>query len=1056
MSSISCSLRGFCFLAICIAALTRPASAQTDSARICGIVADRSGRTIRGAVIELVDIDRDLHRTVETNAVGFYIFPDVRPGNYRMQASASGFQTLNVTEIEIAIQDNSNHNLTLFEGSASDAVTAQGKGMPANITGSVGTAIDQKLVTELPLNGRSFQTLFQLIPGIVITPTSFTSPGQFSVNGQRTNANYFLVDGASANVAISVGANPGQSAGGSLPALTAFGGTNSLVSVDDVQEFAILTSSFAPELGRTPGGQVSIITRSGTNAFHGNLFDYLRNDALDANDWFASRHSLKRAALRQNDFGGVLGGPVRSNRTFFFLSYEGLRLRQPTTGQSDVPSLAARQSAPVAMRPFFNAYPLPNGPDEGNGLAQAAYAFSNPLVLNATSFRIDHHFGESLAIFGRYNVSASDQKLRGATVTSLSSVTDLHFALQTLSFGSTWIKSHFTDDTRLNWSRSSATSNVAIDGFGGAIPVSAESAIPAPFSDHNSLFQFVPALSAQHPDLEFGRNAANFQSQVNLSNIFTWELWAHSLKAGIDIRNLRPQIKPAVYVQQTLFSDIAAALANTASLSIVQALTPVRSTFRNLSLFAQDTWRPIAHLNLTYGLRWDFNPTPTGRGDNGLTPFAVQGINDLPTLSLARPGSALYRATTNNFAPRFGLAYELRNSPRTESVIKAGAGMFYDFGNGPIGNAFSGGFFPFSAVKILSGVPFPLSPNDAAPPSITANPPFDQIVAFPAVLKLPYSYQWNVSIEQSLGTSQTLTAGYVGSAGHSLLRTDLYFGGQAGVPPSFQRLLFTNNGGYSHYNALQVQIRRRTSRCLDLVASYTLSHSLDNVSTDAAFTVPARFLDRRADYGPSDFDIRHAATIGVDYNLPVPGHSSLAKVLFSDWVIDSIFTFRSAPPINVVLSRETAPEIGFRPDLIPGVPIYLDDSGAPGKVRINPAAFLVPATQRQGNLARNRLRGFPLLETDLAIRRHFHLADKFGVQVRIEAFNVFNHPNFASQGSQLGVVDSAGKFFPQSGFGIAANMFGNGLQTEGPGSGFSPLYQIGQARSLQAALKLEF
>jgi hypothetical protein len=329
-------------------------------------------------------------------------------------------------------------------------------------------------------------------------------------------------------------------------------------------------------------------------------------------------------------------------------------------------------------------------------------------------------------------------------------------------------------------------------------------------------------------------------------------------------------------------------------------------------------------------------------------------------------------------------------------------------------------------------------------------------VAFPAVLKLPYSYQWNVSIEQSLGTSQTLTVGYVGSAGHSLLRTDLYFGGEAGVPPSFERLLFTNNGGYSHYNALQVQLRRRTSRGLDLVASYALSHSLDNVSSDATFTVPARFLDHRADYGPSDFDIRHAGTIGVDYNLPVPGHCSLARILFSNWSVDSIVTFRSAPPINVMLSRETAPEIAFRPDFVPGVPLYIDDSSAPGKVRINPAAFLAPVIQRQGNLGRNSLRGFPLLETDLTIRRHFHLSDKFGVQVRIEAFNLFNHPNFASQGSQLGVVDSAGNFSPQSGFGISANMFGNGLQTEGPGSGFSPLYQIGQARSLQAALKLEF
>jgi outer membrane receptor protein involved in Fe transport len=197
-------------------------------------------------------------------------------------------------------------------------------------------------------------------------------------------------------------------------------------------------------------------------------------------------------------------------------------------------------------------------------------------------------------------------------------------------------------------------------------------------------------------------------------------------------------MEPAVYVQQILFNDVAAALANRTSLSIVQANTPVHASFLNVSLFAQDTWRLAARLILTYGLRWDFNPAPTGKGSNGLAPFAVQGINNLPALSLAPAGSPLYRTTASNFAPRFGIAYELRHPTGTGSVIKAGVGIFYDSGNGPAGNAFSGFSFPFSGVRTLAGVPFPLSPSDAAPPSITPMPPFSSIVAFPAVLKIPY------------------------------------------------------------------------------------------------------------------------------------------------------------------------------------------------------------------------------------------------------------------------------------------------------------------------------
>src|SRR5262249_5513609 len=198
-----------------------------------------------------------------------------------------------------------------------------------------------------------------------------------------------------------------QTGSGALPALSAAGGTNSLVSVDAMQEFRIQTSSFAPEFGRTPGAQVSIVTRSGTNAFHGSLFEYFRNDLLDARDWFVNFNALPKPAERQNDFGGVLGGPVRKDKTFFFFSYEGLRLRQPITQQSAVPDAASREQAPSSMRPYLNAFPRPNGPALAAGIAQYTAGYSNPSSLDATSVRVDHALSSHLSLFGRYNYSPS-------------------------------------------------------------------------------------------------------------------------------------------------------------------------------------------------------------------------------------------------------------------------------------------------------------------------------------------------------------------------------------------------------------------------------------------------------------------------------------------------------------------------------------------------------------------------------------------------------------------------------------------------------------------------
>ena len=322
-----------------------------------------------------------------------------------MKAEREGFTTSELPNVILNVNDRISIAIQLKVGSV-QGQTVNVVDSPTLIDESPGTAtvVDRQFVGNLPLNGRSFQALMTLSPGVVITRSTNPEQGQFSVNGQRANANYFTVDGVSANIGVAIGDDPYQSASGSLPGLAVSGGTNNLVSVDALQEIKIQTSTYAAEFGRTPGAQVQLITRSGTNQFHGSAFNYFRNEALDANDWFNNARRLPKPATRQNNFGFVLGGPVflprfgeggnqpgydGRNRTFFFASYEGLRLQLPQSRSSDVPSLSARQNAPLSVQPVLRAYPLPNGPDRiganglPNGLAAFNSSYSNPSSLDA-------------------------------------------------------------------------------------------------------------------------------------------------------------------------------------------------------------------------------------------------------------------------------------------------------------------------------------------------------------------------------------------------------------------------------------------------------------------------------------------------------------------------------------------------------------------------------------------------------------------------------------------------------------------------------------------------
>src|SRR5215469_8852090 len=315
--------------------------AQSTNASLSGRVTDPAKARIVGARVSAVSMGTNSRYETTSNGSGEYYLPNLPPSSYRLEVEKSGFKKLIKPDVILHVQDALEVDFEMPLGVASDSVTVEaGAPMLNTSDATVSTLIDNRFVENLPLNGRSFSSLIDLTPGVVIVPNNFYEQGQFSVNGQRPDANYFTVDGVSANLGTPAGASFGQGGTGQLPATSAFGGMSNLASIDALQEFRIQTSTFAPEFGHTPGAQVSVVTKSGTNALHGTAFEYFRNDVLDANDWFADNKGLKKPALRQNDFGGVLGGPIIKDKLFFFGSYEGLRIRQPQVANTYVPSLA--------------------------------------------------------------------------------------------------------------------------------------------------------------------------------------------------------------------------------------------------------------------------------------------------------------------------------------------------------------------------------------------------------------------------------------------------------------------------------------------------------------------------------------------------------------------------------------------------------------------------------------------------------------------------------------------------------------------------------------------
>jgi hypothetical protein len=1042
-----------------------PAFAQIATATLSGVIQDPNGAVVPDVEVMATRIETGTTSATKSNGAGIYFFTGLTPGHYHLIVSKPGFKEIAIKEFQLYVQDKLEQNFSLEIGSISETVTVSAAGLNVNTTdATVSTVIDRNFVESLPLNGRSFNTLLQLTPGVVIASTSNSNGfqhGQFSIAGQRTDANSFSVDGVSANFGAASTAGMGQSGTGTAQAFSVLGGTSSLVSVDALQEFRIETSSFAPEFGRSPGGQVILTTRSGTNGFHGAAFDYFRNTVMDANNWFsdAAIPQIPKAPEHHNDFGGVLGGPIWKDKTFFFASYEGARLDVPSTMQIQVPyfgSTVPSCSPASAVAPFLEAYPKPNGTVSSvTCTGQFTGSFASIASLNAGSLRIDHTINGRFSIFGRYNDAPSQIANRvgplsetATTITNTQTVTvGVNMALSPRVFNA----------LRGNYSTQRAGLSQALDAFGGATPPDPSVLFGSLPPGQTAAF-FAPFDgTAQY---SIGPNANNRTKQLNVVDDLSFTLGAHQLKFGGDYRAIFLDNVPfknnftyGLLSVQNLIST------GQAFLFISQTELPARILSQSTSLYAQDSWKASRRIVLTYGVRWELSPAPKGLGSTTLASWL--NVNNPSALALAPAGTSLWRTTYGNFAPRFGMAYSLDQAG--SMVLRAGAGMFYDLGVGASANLASD--FPNAAEAVYFFQSVPVANIGSFVPTISSMPPYpvSDTQGFDPNLKLPRSYQWNVALEKSFGGRQTISATYVGQAGRDLLRQEALFQPNANFSGGFG---LTGNAARSNYNAFQLQYRRPLASRVQALLNYTYSHSLDNASNDVVAGLTNTVISAANDYGASDFDVRHSFSGALTFAVPSLGASGAIATLTKDWSLDTVVVARTGFPYNATaLAPSSLGASTIRPDRVTGQPFYVygakcaqvfgpvsqGGNGAleagqvcPGGKGLNPAAFDATspvAGNRQGTLGRNAIPGFGLTQVDLSIGRKFSITERLNAQFRVDAFNLFNHPNFTNPGGYL----SGGPSLL-----LSRETLNTGL------GGLNPIFQQGGPRSLQLSLRLAF
>ncbi len=1055
------------------------AFAQFNSATVIGVVQDSSKAAITDARLKLINTQTGTENDSTTNREGGFLLPGIIPGVYALQIERDGFATTQVNGMTLNGGDTKNLLVRMKVGGVTETVSVDASGLTLNETdASVSTVVDRKFISAIPLNGRNLQDLLSVTPGIVTqNPQVATQNGSqtqedFSVNGQATNSNSFFVDGVAANV--HAGLSPGNSrsgATGSISGLTALGTTQSLVSVDALQEFRVLSSTYSAEYGRTPGGQFNFVTRSGGNGVHGSLYDYFRSNLLDTADWFATaqRFPISPANYNQNDAGATVGAPIvipriynGRDKSFFFLSYEGLYVDQQTpqaffytpaicSDPTNPFTCNVPPAVPSAIEPVLATFPAPNlafnlvpgGPLNPMGLSLAPVGgVSFPSHVNSSSVRIDHAFSPRFSLFFRYGNTPSDGQ-----ASQLYSVTTYRAGNQTFTFGATnQLSATRNNEFRLGYATGDVRANTITEslfddgggfsGIGLIEGLNAALGVPSSFT-HSSADAYIHITGIGDSDSNTDHVSSSLH-QWNVRDTFSLRERNHYFRIGIDQRRVAANLTPAGLSVLADFFTRDSIVNNAASDLVISKSLPANPILEEFSAFAEDEWKVSPTLNLSLGLRWDVNPAP--KGQHGQDAYTVLGnVNQPATLQLAPRGTPLWQTSWYAFAPRFGAAWVARNEPGKELIVRAGGGVFFDTGTQPALKAFQG--IGFTTYAHFLDAPVPATPAQIDF-SDTVAPPYSNMEAFAFAphRQLPYSWQWNLGMEQALGKNQSITFSYVGASGRRLLQEQRTNVGR--LNPEFGNVSYFPSGITSNFQSLQTKFQRTLPRGLEALASYTWAHSFDYGSTDPFFPLK---------YGNSDLDVRQNLEAAAFWSSPEAGHRFFSRRrLREGWNLDARLIARTGFPVDLLGNFFFDPVTG-RPyysgvNLTAGLPLYLHDSQYPGGrifnggVNATNPAFSLPDGGQQGDAPRNLVRGFGTVQGNFAVRQTLRVHDQLNLQFRVEIFNVFNHPSF-------GYIDPS---LSDAFFGQSTKMLDQSFGASGA------LYNQGGPRVVQLGIKLAF
>jgi outer membrane receptor protein involved in Fe transport len=1111
------------------------APAQTFRGTILGTVTDSSGAAVPGANVTVKNMETGLTRVVSTSDDGSYSAPELPIGNYSVSAEKSGFKLGLVTGISVEVSSERRADFVLQPGNVAQTVEVQGEELPLveSTSNTLGGIVEAKIAGNLPVNGRDYMKLVFLAPGVTGSPDQITdSPGSFgtfSVNGARGRSNNFLLDGTDMN--------DGYRNDPAINEAGVFGTPATILPVEAIAELRV-ASNFEAEYGRSAGGVINVVTKSGTNSFHGSFFDYFRNNALDARNFFNDK-SQRQNPFHNNQFGGSLGGPIIKDKTFFYVDYEGVREVGAESSTACVPTAGDIADATAAnggvVNPVIanllalNPWPAPNQPGSCYGNSTEPKVDSNTVLATPFSNRVDsaivkvdHSFNANNLLTGRYYIGDSSQSfplalVGGGLVPGYNTFTPTRVQLIAISYVATLTPS-IVNEVRLGWNRFAEGFFPEDRSFDpGSIGLNT---IVAGTPNAGSYNLGLPKISVDGV-APLGADNGDPRQRVDTNWHFidnvSWKHGKHDIKFGYEFRRTSISQMFNRGFRGTLdfdtFDDFIAGVPDGGSQR--QGDTN-RNTFENSNAFyVQDSYRLTSKLTVNLGLRYDYFGIVTEKHQNFTNVDPTTGIG------YAVGGGNLYNPDYNNFAPRVSIAWDPLG--RGTTVIRAGYGIFYDafsqdmfLGHLPWnssfdpGAAYNGYVGPnlISTADLLGG---PLSPSL---PVYGGTSPMGDAFGVQKNLRTPYMENYNLNVQQQLGRKMVVQVGYVGSQGHKLFRfrdinqptvSQIQNYDYTQPPPNggdecycvprffsaspYYYINYQESSANSNYNSLQASWRIDGWHGLTSSLNYTFSHSLDDASDGEDYVPNAAQPDNSqglisGNRGNSNFDVRNRLTWNFVYQIP-DDKDSRYKLIRNGWGVNGIVTVQSGQPFQLNYNFEddyNGSGEGFgRPDII-GKPVYNQSdpnnflqlgvfaipctlsggTGAGNCQLINPTSGAICTAQgiglncinsmHFGTLGRNALLGPNFRQFDFSIFKDTSLTERLKMQLRFEAYNLFNHPNFANPYLPTFIADAAPNGFNANGTSAGALRL---TATGDVGIGY-PFLGSGGPRGLQLAAKFTF